>query len=390
MSARPANAASVELWQVQLDLGGEGDEPTAVAMHRNRVVVAGGGGGYDDIDAIVAAFDRRSGQQLWLERLDFGGDEWVSVLTTWQNTVFLIGNSFVHAYALADGSTRWSALSDLAGTHEGFFGATVAEERLVVVGTANGRMLVRAYDARSSAVLWEDNAGSEFIVNERATWVTATAERVYVAGSRAIVLGRTEPYVVRAYDARSGKRLWESTFGYEVNTARGLAVIGNTLVLTGERFVRAAFRWHMEVRGLDAASGKVRWRRGADMRSTRITFVSLDGSAILAGTSGALPVLLSYDPDTGTLRSEGAKEHLRRGEISALAVAGNTVIATGGAARHGGDYGLLLRGYDDDGRIEWTRIFQGEATGLAVAARSRYLAVAGRSEQDWVITTYRR
>ncbi len=386
-----------------------------MALLRNRVVVAGRGG--DDTDAVVAALDRRDGGQLWLEPFDDGGVERIADMATWRNSVFVVGNSevpfgrrprgsFVHAYALADGSMRWSASDELAGTTDFLRRATIAARRLFVVGTANDAILVRAYDARNGTALWEDNASPDFFAFERATQVTATAERVYVAGDRDTVLGRSAPYVVRAYDARTGERLWENTFGSQINSANGLALIDNTLVVAGDLYEIGLGLSRMEVRGLDPASGEVRWLdtpySSFDAGSTTTALVHINGNVVIAGSvfrARSLPVLRSYDADTGTLRWVGADGPLQRGGIAALAVADGTIVATGTAARRArDDGGLLLRGYDDSGRIDWGGIANlgiGEAIGLAVATSGRHLAVAGSVERpagdrNWVISAYRR
>ena len=407
-------------WQVSLDTGGTRGRPAGLAIERGRVIVAGTLGGDargDGTDAAVHAYRRTDGAPAWSRRFASENTDSVYQMVATPRTVYVVGtassiniggyrsSSFVLALATKTGASRWESRSVVeTPLNESFLGASLAGGRLFAVGSANRRILVRAYKASSGRLLWED-LQPESSESERATRVVATADRVYVVGDRDTVLGRSAPYVARAYDAATGEMLWENQFGQQVNNARGLALVDGILVVAGHYWDIGPGVRRMEIRGLDPESGEVLWSaRPARSFSGSLTNALLElseGSVVGGSVSRArtLPVLRFYDPAGGVSWTADSGD-LNYGVVNALTLFDGTVVVAGAAEAQDqpGSRNFWLRGHDPvAGGSLWedlAPIGTADSAALVLGANASQFAVAGVAEsaagsQEWVVRLYR-
>jgi outer membrane protein assembly factor BamB len=208
------------LWQ-SLDVIGGRCAPTGIATDGRAVVLsAAGGPGGDEFDAI--SFDARTGAFLWRDRSS--GTPFFQLamsVDVEHHVAFVIGwiitevpppqtrfqeSLLLKAYDTTTGELRWE---DRFLLPEGCFchGFDVVADkgRVFAFGKTAFRVaetwLVRAYDAKSGDLLWND----EFLPAAGASTgfgaIAADGGRVFVASSAWSASGNTD-FVVRAYDAK--------------------------------------------------------------------------------------------------------------------------------------------------------------------------------------------
>ena len=141
----------------------------------------------------------------------------------------------VRAYDARTGELLWDDQFDYGGGIKGAL--DIAAQGGIVYAAGSGRTagggdewVVRAYDAWTGELLWDD----QFDNGNEACAIAAQGGRVYAAGS-----GRTagfdDEWVVRAYDARTGELLWDDQFdkGGGDNEAFAIAVQGGRVYAAG-------------------------------------------------------------------------------------------------------------------------------------------------------------
>jgi len=321
-------------WEAQFDLENGLDEPRAVAIDDNIVVVSGSGetstGGSD---WLVLAYDLATGQLLWQDSQDYDGNlDEATQLTIKDGRVFTTGagacpvdnfapcDMVTPAYDLQSGELLWEDRFDYAGGDDYASGITTQGNRVVITGAAGltagadslGAFVVRALDVRTGQLDWQDLVADPDFYN----WgikITATRDRLFAVGFR------KDDWLVRSYDGRDGRVHWEQTYHLEPDSVPGV-FDGAWLVATDARRVVVA--------GYGSHNG--------------VNFVSRDW------------VVNAYDQKTGALLWSDVYD-----------AAGSADEAVGGIAIDHGQvfvYGLatpdseemFLRVYDiSDGRILW-------------------------------------
>src|SRR5207249_2357044 len=116
---------------------------------------------------------------------------------------------------------------------------------------------VRGIDAHSGATVWEDRVDVGYF--DRFQQVAADEDRVFVGGwvrSQATSVG----FLVRAYDARTGRRLWQALVDKSgrPDFSEALIVQGGR-VFAGGQVRNAANSTDFYVRAMDAKTGKLLW-----------------------------------------------------------------------------------------------------------------------------------
>jgi hypothetical protein len=126
---------------------------------------------------------------------------------------FLTGNCdfLVRAYDAATGAVLWSDEVDKTGHRDHAYSVVALGERVFVGGLGSTdftrNYLVRAYDGTTGALLWEDNPTDR---GGAANQLAADGSTVYAAGDGALPdSGSSLDFLVRAYDAGTGALLWE-------------------------------------------------------------------------------------------------------------------------------------------------------------------------------------
>ena len=294
------------LWEDRFGQPGRDEFPLAhgiAATNKALFVVGAAQSASGDHDFLVRAYSAADGRLLWAEDVfDRAGGrdeaigvtsagEWVYAVGGANIPANLLGIPLVRAYDSATGHLLWHH----EFTHgRGFFGRAVVHKDTVVAVGGNTTWLVQAYHTETGAVQWEERFGVG--TNNRATSVAAHAGRVFVSG-RAWPPGAARTnWFVRAYDASSGHVLWDdhapdslgsSAFSIAVEGSRVIAV-GNLITRTTTRpFVNVDWR----IRAYDAKTGALLWQDVVDkggMFAPEIPLevTILDGRAFVVGGGG--------------------------------------------------------------------------------------------------------
>lgn len=267
------------LWQDQFDLAGGFDGATMVAVEGGRVFVSGLGTSVAGAptDWLVRAYDAQAGVLLWQNQLDRTGREDYALAVAVKGGLVFAGGSATNA----------------AGSHD---------------------VLVRAYDALTGDLRWEDQfdrAGRFDVVTSQT--IAVEGGRLFVGGEASQANGNAD-WFVRAYDAQTGAFLWQDFFdGGSFDHAVSLAAHGQLLVASGLTTDAAILR-HFTVRAYDAGSGALRWQDQVPIGNAGF-FAATDvgwhvevqgdrvvvGGSIGDGTDAIRLAVRAYDAQTGAL-----------------------------------------------------------------------------------------
>jgi PQQ-like domain len=425
-------AAGDLLWHDEFNPDGGQDSAQAVAVGHGRVVTVGRvENAAGDTDFVVRVHAAAGGALLWSDRLDVAGaDDQASAVALDDDRVIVAGTSvdatgagqlLLRAYALRTGRLRWDRRVAVAAVN----GLVVDGSRVVIVGTtrdASGLSapLVRVYVARTGALLWEDRsvpAGWETLVGSTKAGVAVHGRTAFVAGTIRRPVGDpdvTAHCLVRAFDVRTGRRLWE-TIQTTACAARALATDGRRVLVAAQG--GSAILDDFLIQSYDAETGAFLWEDrtfvGTGFDNAAIAVDTTRRRAFVAGWVRWLPgtqnqeafLVRSYDSETGVLRWEDQYPSPRHCLCHArdLVVAGGSVFAIGQAAPVSGVGTWIVRTYDArDGDLLWAEEFApvggvGPAFGaqgaLAAAVGGGRLYVAGTGinaadNADFIVRAY--
>jgi outer membrane protein assembly factor BamB len=112
----------------------------------------------------------------------------------------------------AGGDLVWEDQVDKAGGFDGVNALAVAQGRLCAAGfvtnaAGNVDVLIRAYEAKTGALLWEDQV-DEAGLDEAALALSVREGQVFIAGFGTKAAGNND-FLVRAYQAKTGALVWE-------------------------------------------------------------------------------------------------------------------------------------------------------------------------------------
>lgn len=299
----------VILWQDQVDLGGR-DQAMAVSIADDRAVVTGFGGvcqvfGAGDCDALVRTYHLHTGHLAWQRRVDVAGNfDTFSDVAISGDLVIAAGAGadasgnvgfLVRAYDVDNGRVMWS----VPFTSSGFdIGNRVAvDERGVFVAgvSLNAAFLpvftVRAYDRRNGRLLWTDTVDQGGVTGlDSANAIVVHDDRVVAAGAVTDADG-TSYFFVKAYRARNGAAAWSDQTGDpgQNANAKALAVHGDRVYAGGQdgsfcsAFVVSNCRFL--VRGYGLEHGALEWQddfnyAGGD---NDVRALSVDDDRVIAG-----------------------------------------------------------------------------------------------------------
>ena len=256
------------LWEDTVDSALLTDRVTAIAVNGKRVVAVGvsngavaeGSGG----DWMIRALDGKKGTLLWSDVHDgaLAGDTPRDVGSTARTTV-VVGRStdavdvgsegdwLIRAYDTKTGALLWDDVADFAGGADQARRVAVGKKQVIVVGEATNAVaadsgddaVVRGYDTKTGALLWEN-------IVDGGNGSTDRAEHVLFAGNAVLVAGRGQnqvaadsgnDWIVRAFDPRSGALLWEDVYDGALGNDRptasgtgdGIAVKGKSAFVVG-------------------------------------------------------------------------------------------------------------------------------------------------------------
>ena len=276
----------------------------------------------------------------------------------------------------ASGDLLWSDQFDRARLDDRFQAVAVEGGRVYAVGRTDGTDpdgLVRCYDATSGEPCWEDFfdlAGGE----DEANAVAAKGHRVFVAGTGQSASGDLD-FLVRAYDARSGLLLWQDVFDPRGrrDRARAVAVRGGTVFVAGT-FEEGDFKPEMlVVRAYDARTGALEWQNLFEPPLDFVSFgalgvkgrwVVLVGGAETHTTEDDFLVHVIDRKSGATVRDDLVDGAFHDNDFAAgLAMGGGRAFAVGWLNdllpnEYGGSFDFVVRAYDlAKGTLLWQDAF---------------------------------
>jgi hypothetical protein len=290
-------------WEDRLDRAGFNDVAEALAVWSGRVFAAGSGeSAAGDQDFLIRAYHAKTGVLLWEDQTDTAGRNDVAyALAVGGGLVFAAGfgtnaagnqDFLIRAYQATDGALVWEDQTDQAGFDETAFALAVGEGQVFAAGSGqraagNEDFLVRAYDAKSGALLWEDQvdpAGGF----DGANALALARGRLFAAGFVTNAAGHFD-VLIRAYEAKTGALLWADQVdhaGFD-DAALALTVRGGQVFISGFG-TTAAGNNDFLVRAYQAKTGALIWKDLVDKAGLGDAAVALAAGAgrVVAGGVG--------------------------------------------------------------------------------------------------------
>jgi hypothetical protein len=238
------------------------------------------------------------------------------------------------------GTLLWEDRADANGWEEAT-SVAARGDRVYAVGFTSGvddGVLIRATDARTGALAWQDQVGGGWVANSPVA--AADDDRVYVAWSRSPESGGSYEWVVRAYEGASGALLWEDVLPLGVSFA--LVTGGGRVYVAGSApNPSSAFPW--TVRAHEPSTGTLLWQDQMSGPSEARTLAFADGRLYAGGVDygqrGAN--VRAYEATTGALLWEhltpgpGGLSYTQVVKAHGRRVFGLQVIRTGDPAHAG-------------------------------------------------------
>lgn len=367
----------VTLWEDRLGARGRAQE---VVVDAGRVFASGTLFTPEHrTDFVIRAYDLQQGALLWEQRLDRGGSlEFAETVVAHDGRVFVAGqvggatggrDFALFAFDAQTGEPLWESVTDPSGL--GLIDIAVAlraqGDRVFVAGFAGGgsilgeassALLVRAHDARTGAVVWEDEVPDATNLFVRTTGLALRGDLLFVGGS--IQNGPDNlDFMVRAYDARTGTLVWTDQVDQQVfESVTALGTTGDQLFAAGFDCDASGFNCHYIVRAYDSQTGAFLWQDrfnepGGDVVTGFVTPVlEVDGDQVFLGggvlnTAGRYEwTARAYDAKTGTLAWE---ERIDGGGFvsypNALAAHGDRLYVAGFITQSDETFDFTVRAY---------------------------------------------
>jgi hypothetical protein len=407
------------LWTNQFDLAAGTDQALAVTGKGRQAFVAGRVRNATlNHDWHVAAYDVVTGAVLWTNQLDVaaGRDEALAIALAGKavaaaGRIRSTGNDdwYVRAYDTQTGTVLWSDQYNLTNANDRANAIAASKTTFVAAGrvrnvAGNDDWAVRAYDALTGKLLWQDqyDAAAD---NDDAVAVTILGKKAIVVGHVTTGAGDTD-WFVRAYDLQNGSVLWSNQFDGVAGDDEALAVLGRgrTVFVAGS-VVNGNGNTDFTIRAYDAGTGNLLWNDQYDLANNddRAVSLALRGKTLVAAGSArnlngdADFLVRTYNAGTGQflwqdrLNPAGADD-----TAFATTVAGSTVLAVGRVTNAQGNTDWLVRAYQlTTGEPLWSDQYDqiaGDDEALGVIALGSRVMVVGDSDNaagnaDWLVRT---
>jgi hypothetical protein len=335
--ARPAAPGTTEdhsggrlLWEDRYD-GSPYEQVFSSATLRGKVYSAGYVWTPAGRDFLVRVVDARTGALEWQDQVDTGDDEFASGVATDGQRVFVSGDMYraetdydwvLRAYDPDTGERLWETTFDLVGRSDFCRGTAIATGAGLVYlggyatseddqGDFNTDWIVRAYDAETGALVWQDHtetfSGAYSLMYERG--------RLFVGGWTRD--NTNEIALVRALDARTGRRLWQrgSPGSSQAAGATWTKVVKaeGGRVFAGQSIIEDGWVVAPRVQAYDERTGHLLWSRtidtgpqdglyDLDVSGSRVTAVGFGGPRCTFGaTSDCDAIVRTYGAAHGDL-----------------------------------------------------------------------------------------
>ncbi len=266
----------------------------------------------------VSSTASAQGHLLWEDQLDVaGGNDMARGVTVSGNLAVAIGTGttangeqtlLVRGYDVTTGAIQWQDRAALFSgliakvvidsTGQAVFGAGYAPDRTNPSGTD---FLVRAYDAGTGQRLWENvtNIGRDDMVED----IAASPEGVFVVGYGGNTAGQTSRFLVRAYNKRTGTLLWQDQVGdgmneaaaWQVETQDGMVFVAGSVTTNANR--------DAIIRAYDGLTGALAWESIYPNASPNTLVADASRVYVAGSTTGTsfTGFLAAYDLRTGSV-----------------------------------------------------------------------------------------
>jgi outer membrane protein assembly factor BamB len=316
---------------------------------------------------VVRAYQLRTGQIQWEQAISRGaGRDVAKSLVVADGRVHVVGHLrsletlsdfAVLTFDATDGTPLWESVINPSGARQNDYAWSVVTDADMVFVAGEVRndqaVLVRAFDAATGALRWEDEIPSMAIY--------AQEKALAVHEGTLVLAGEIDfEFAVMAYDTTSGDPLWQHVIGSD-----GLAVADEVVASSTHAFVtgvtgcdpRTFGDCELAVRAYDLATGALAWERlelapGGDWWTPSITVhgnaVFVAAESIDATTWEVVAIINRYQASSGmrvwSTDFDGGGEEINT--VSALRAVGTSLYVAGQIDRVGGGTDFMVRAYD--------------------------------------------
>jgi len=288
----------------------------------------------------------------------FGDGTQVIRLLIWVVTALVLSIGTLYVWA-AGGDLLWEDELDLAGNADEARAIVAAQGRVYIAGSgiqpappvmSSRNFLVRAYDGKTGKPLWQDlfDVAGGF---DAATAIAEETGRVYAAGTA------NGDFLVRAYDGKTGKPLWQDLFDFagRFDSATAIGVDGKRIYVLGIGTVRDQRPGDQGnrvflTRAYDGKTGKLVWQdvfdRTIQTQTSEAAAIAVDGRRVYAtGNHNGKFLVRAYDGESGAFLWQ---DLLDNAQANAIEAERGLVFAVGGG------HGFLVRAYSGNtGALLW-------------------------------------
>jgi WD40 repeat protein len=355
----------------QFDLAEGNDTAWSVACGGNKIFVVGQGRnelGYHN--PVIRSYNAKKGDLIWSNHSQLGS------LTSivFEEKVVVVGGSIegdilVRALDSDTGSLIWEDQFDFAQENDTVDKLAIEGGRVFAAGYVRTSddmhdFAVRAYDSQNGNLLWADYYGRAGGI-DTAQDIVASKGRVYVAGGAYNSSGDRD-FLVRVYDAKTGNLLWMDLYGTTggEDAALGIAITSGRVYVSGVAY-NSSDNLDFLVRVYDAQTGDLLWMNqydyaaGADIAGD----VSSGPKGVYVvgwGTSGLsnrIFIVRAHDPITGSLLWMDEYDSLGGSytdEAHCVQEKAGQLYVSGRGHDPGGGHNFLVRTYDaQTGDLLW-------------------------------------
>ena len=276
---------------------------------RSTPAVAGGRIFFGTATGSFYAADARSGEVLW--RMRTGGAVTSSAASDGRTVYFASRDNALRAVRASDGKVRWVLRFGAALGRDNYWDYLLSSPVLVgpVLYAGSGDGCLYAVDAATGRVRWKFDSGARI----RATPAVRDGRIVFATTSgRVFALSAADGALRWTFATQGANQRFEDQGNDTTAVMASVTIAGDAVAIGGRD------GW---LYGLDAASGRERWRITHD-GSSWILGTAFDGTSLYVG-SGSAQIVQAVDPATGAERWRFAT----RGPVfAAPALAGDTLL----------------------------------------------------------------
>ncbi len=356
------------LWQSQFGNSNQLEDANAIAIRGSRLFVVGyqDNAAYSASDWITCAYDTRSGVCLWTNR--FANTNWFNApvaVCVEGPRVFAVGeatsNFTVRACNANNGALLWQDTVPTVVGPDWATGIVAYRDAVYASGfTYDGGLhydwLVRAYNGRTGRLLWQDKSNSAGL-DDGPSAIAAGAEKVYAVGVVEDAQTNSD-WLVKAYNAEDGHVVWQDRVdkGGGYDQASAVLVQGDRVYVAGISDVGGLGNpddYHWLVRAYNGKNGSLLWE---------------DSSRSIGGLQAP----------------------------NSIGLSGTNLCVSGSTYQNGSDW--LLRVYSArKGTLMWENEYDrsgywDDECGMAVGSHSVYMLGMTTDAQttltDWMVRTY--